>query len=150
MANHGYVTSRRNFNKDQVLSDLHEINQRRFGGLLTIENDPTTSELFILFDNYQAFSMWISSNKTLEFRHQLGWGFYVEMIFRNELAAKYDGLISDEYDGRKEKQKADPNKYPTYRTWVEATKAHMKGHPMYNQLIELELSLAPNKKFYDY
>lgn len=38
MANHGFITTKKNFTPKQILIDLQEINQRRFKGLLTIED----------------------------------------------------------------------------------------------------------------
>lgn len=116
MANHGFITSRFHFKKDEVEKYLHEINQRKFKGLLKIEDSEwATDAWFISYDDtliYKhpvGFNIWIESKRKLEHRHTHGWGFYLEVVFSSELGFIYDGMISDECC--EERWKPTPKKY---------------------------------------
>lgn len=150
MANHGFVSSKKNLSKEQVLADLQEINQRRFQGLLNIE-DSEWGENGSWFISYlspgemypNGFNIWITSPRKLEHRHTHGWAYYLEIAFSSELGAKYGGKISDECC--EEKWDPDPEKYPTFKAWIERRYGHMKDkHPdSYNELVSMEIETCP-------
>jgi hypothetical protein len=154
MANHGFITSRFHFKRDEVLKYLEEINQRRFNGLLKIEDSEYADDAwFISYDDtliYKhpvGFNIWIESKRKLEHRHTHGWGFYLEVVFSSELGFIYDGMISDECC--EERWKPTPKKYPTYRKWLESRYSHLKKSKdkkmktLYTSLIKDEMSYVP-------
>ena len=130
MSNHGYVTSGRIFKSDEVNSAINEINQRRFGNKLTIEHDKHGWFVGCKIFNkgydikkkskvkYEmGFDLWIETKRKLEFQHNIDdFVWYVESVFINELAHKYNGMISD--DGVDEKWKPDLTKYKSYRQYL--------------------------------
>src|ERR1700727_681283 len=103
MANHGYITTKKNLSAERVAKDLEEINQRRFKGLLKIE-DGAYSDKGSWFISYldpkenhaQGFNIWLTSKRRIEHRHTRGWYFYLELVFSEELGAKYDAVFTDD------------------------------------------------------
>jgi hypothetical protein len=152
MANHGYITSKKHFKEEQVLEDLKEINKRRFKNLLSIE-DSAYGDKGAWFISYQdkgwdyprGFNIWIRSARKLEHRHSRNWGFYLEMIFSEELGAKYNGTMSD--GGFSGTWKPEPEIYVSYRSWLEIRYEHIKDSDseLYNNLISMEMKYAPKK-----
>ena len=144
MANHGFISSRKHFKKKDVTLHLHQINQKRFKGLLKIEedddgwsisyNDPT------IYKKPVGFGMWIRSPRMLEHRHEFGWAFYLEIVFSHELGTIYNGTLSDECC--EEKWKPDPEKYATYKKWLEDRYSHLPKI-LASSLIEDEMRLVP-------
>lgn len=152
MANHGFITSKKNFNAEQIRKDLDEINQRRFKGLLKIENSQwgTKGSWFISYksddqEHPHGFNIWITSLRKIEHRHTHGWAYYVEIVFSEELAAKYNGTISDE--GISDKWKANPLKYPSYGAWLMVLYGHAKkiNPKMFRSVYQMEWKLAPKE-----
>lgn len=152
MANHGFISSKKNFKKDQVLKDLQEINDRRFAGFLKIENSKygTKGSWFISYQGEgwffpEGFNIWIRSPRMLEHRHQHGWIYYLEIVFSSELATKYNGLLSDECCD--DKWKPDVNKYPTYKKWMESQYSGLKKRnpKTWKKLIDSEMDLCPEE-----
>lgn len=150
MANHGYISSKKNLKKDQVYKDLQEINQRRFKGLLNIECAKGWSDNAWEISYHESgekhlkgFTIWISSKRKLEHRHEDFWVFYLEIVFSHELGFKYNGKISDECCD--EKWDPDPNKYPTYKSWLETRYSHLKNKnlELYSELINMEMQTCP-------
>src|SRR5208282_1954153 len=116
MANHGFITTKKNLNAKRVLEDLKEINQRRFKGLLKIEDSNWGSKgsWFVSYQDPKAnfpqgFNIWLTSARKLEHRHTHAWAYYLELSFAEELGAKYNGTMSDE--GHDKKWKPNPKKY---------------------------------------
>lgn len=150
MANHGFVSSKKHFKKEQVLLDLQEINERRFKGLLKIE-DGAYGNKGAWFVSYQdkgwnypvGFHIWIRSARMLEHRHTRSWGYYIELVFAEEMGAKYNGIMSDE--GISEKWKPEPGKYSSYSTWLDILYEHAKTDvpDLYKRVFKSELNLAP-------
>lgn len=152
MANHGFITSKRNFNKEQVLKDLQEINERRFKGLLTIEDSDWSDRgswfVGYYYEGYEypeGFNIWITSPKKLEHRHSRLWAFYLEIVFVNELALKYNGILSDE--GHGDKWKPDVGKYPTFMYWLDTLYGHIKESKpdSYKSMVDLEMEYCPEE-----
>lgn len=150
MSNHGYLTSKRNFHKDQVLKDLQEINDRRFKGMLNIEDSDCGSKgsWFIGYqdegwEHPEGFNIWICSPKKLEHRHSRAWSYYLEIAFANELGIKYNAIISD--DGVDETWKPDPEKYKTFKSWLEIRFGRLKSAKpdSYKILFDLEMEFCP-------
>lgn len=139
MANHGFLTTRKQLTPEGVDRDIKEILERRFRGAVTVEfhdsglKEPPKKEFAVwagwhfkpkeglLKDGYRfEFSAWLNSRRKMEFRHPPSdWAWWAQMIVQDELALKYDGTISDE--GVSERWKATPEKikkYFHYRDWV--------------------------------
>lgn len=150
MSNHGFVSSKRNFKKEQIILDLQEINQRRFKGLLTIVDSKwgDNGSWFISYPEHShpnGFNIWIRSAKKLEHRHTHGWSFYLEVAFSEELCYKYNGILSDE--GITEKWKPDPSKHLTYTDWLDDKFGYYKNnillYPTYLLMFNLEMKSLP-------
>ena len=115
MSNHGYVTSKRWFKADQIEEDLKEIVSRRFG-FIPIKRDD--NGFAIGFGYPYEVEMWVENVHKLEFRNPMPqWCWWIQTVIQNELAIKYNGIISDE--GVSEKWKGKANKYPTYDDWLD-------------------------------
>jgi hypothetical protein len=126
MANYGYVKVQKVIDPYAFIKALHEINTRRFGGLLKIE--PMTDEThgwFVSFlvrvvENENGIwyvvgrHFWLSKNRK-KIVQPHGCGNYlnewVDNVFLNELGAKFSGMIED--DGCEETWKPKPKRYPT-------------------------------------
>lgn len=152
MANHGFITTKTFLKKEKILEDLQEINNRRFKGLLKIEDSNWSNKgsWFIGFQqegwlNPEGFNIWIRSPKKLEHRHSRTWAYYLEIVFSTELAAKYDGILSDE--GHDEKWKPDVKKYPTFQSWLDSCYCNLKkNHPKsFKQMVDLEMEYCPEE-----
>ena len=144
MANHAYVTTRRILTPEVVDQDIREIVTRRLKDEVTIEfkkfgklpkktsyKGYESWEIWALWrfepksqkikEPWRfGFEAWQMSHRKLEFRHPHGeWAWWAQMILREELAYKYDGILSDE--GISDRWKATPEKlkkYAHYRDWV--------------------------------
>lgn len=156
MANHGFITSKKNFNKEQVRKDLQEINERRFGGLLTIEDSDwgkngswSISYKDDRLDYPLGFNIWLCSPKKLEHRHSRGYAYYLEIVFSEEIGAKYNAIISDE--GHSDKWKPNPQKYSKFMDWMDILYGHAKiSMPdAYNSIVSMEKKSIP-KGFEDF
>lgn len=154
MANHGYVRSKRNFKEEEVFKEIQEINQRRFDGKLNIEDSDYSAKgswfiSHIVNNSVEGFNIWIASPKKLEHRHTRCWATYLEIVFSNELGKKYNGIMSDE--GHDDKWQPNPEKYPSFKVWLDILYGHMKDlHPeSYKNMIEFEMMYCP-KELIDY
>jgi len=111
MANHAFVKLPKPMKNAGLLKMLKTINDKRFGGKLSIEkysNGMTIEEL----------PVWMASPKKVEIRHQLGGdvGWWIDIVVINDIALMTGGEISDE--GVKEKKwKGVEGKYPSVWAW---------------------------------
>lgn len=152
MANHGFISSHRHFKKEQVALDLQEINERRFKGLLKIE-DSEWGEDGSWFVSYQdsgweypkGFNIWIKSPRMLEHRHTQNWAYYLELSFANELAVKYNGLLGDESDD--EKIKPNPEKYSTFKKYLDSRYCdfYKRNPKSCQQILDIEWEYVPEE-----
>lgn len=81
-------------NKDQLLSDLKEINSNRFNNLFDISyflyNE--NHSFCIQFKN-TVFDIWLDNNPTCKISFKSYWLTYIQIIIINELAIKYNVKI---------------------------------------------------------
>lgn len=147
MANHGYVTTRKHLLADLINLDLMEINERVFKNKLTLTRDATNYWTFEYPNppdgRYYSFPVQLTNKNKLEFRHQMGdWNFWAQNQVAEELALKYNGLISD--DGVSEKWKAE-NKTPHYKDWVKRSWYRMAPKPVAFAMTKLQLKSVPKE-----
>jgi hypothetical protein len=135
MANHGFLTTRKQLTPEQVDRDIKEIIERRLGGIIkvtfdTYKDEPSKDGHWAgwqfkpkegtVKEGHFEFGAWLNSRRKMEFRHPHGeWSWWAQMILQQELALKYNGTISDE--GVEERWKVTPRqikKYFHYRDWV--------------------------------
>lgn len=144
MANHAYITTHHRLTKDRVFQDLQEINQRRFKGLLEVKDSDWSKKgsWFICHPQTptRGFNIWLTSQRKLEYRHGSNWVFYTEVIFSEELGAKYDGRMSD--DGCPERWQPRPDKYPSYQAYLEHQYRDCPQE-IRERLMPLDLSYVP-------
>ena len=142
MANHGFVTTRKWLNPEQIRQDLEEIIDRRFKGKLQICEEGSAEDVPFwcqiepknMNEPWEyKFSVQLTTGRKLEFRHPPNdWAFWAQVVFQNELGEKYEGMISDE--GVEERWRPIAEKFPTYKSWVHhlhqpmsSDKAHIKA-----------------------
>lgn len=145
MANHGFVTTKKWLTGDRVEKDIKEIIEERFKNKVPIVRTEDSFE--IGFEYPWSFGCWVENCHKVEFRNPMpDWCWWVMAVIQNDLAIKYNGLISDE--GVNGYWKGVQNKYPTFRLWVKARHAHMKNPGKWileNLMLYLELySNAPD------
>jgi len=153
MANHGYITSRKHFDAEQIENDLREINERRFKSLLTIEPDSEWKDGKSWFISYkdktwewpEGFSIRIVSPQKMMHQHECGWALYLGIVFSNELGAKHNATMSDECDDGE--WEPHPSKYPTYKDWVEYSWKWCKDrHPLqFKKCVDEQMEYVPEE-----
>lgn len=147
MGNICYLTPKDPINVEKITADLEQICQVRFQGLLEITqswedgrvNDfkgtaaiksgyrPTDGDVGEIVSGWRlefkdsdlGYNLYLHSTGDLSHKHrgnQLV--FWTSTLIHNELAIRYNGLISDE--GIPDIWEGDTSKYPTYRSWVKA------------------------------
>jgi len=125
MANHGFVTTNKWLTQDKVKEDIEEIISRCFKNkiFLVINGDNSFS---IGFEYPWNITCWFENCHKVEFRNPApDWCWWIMFVIQNELAIKYNGLISDEGTGE-EKWKGIPNKYPTFKSYLNGRFSHIK------------------------
>ncbi|CAB4196819.1 hypothetical protein UFOVP1290_339 [uncultured Caudovirales phage] len=151
MANHGFITTKKNLKKDNILLDLHEINQRRFKSSLSIEetNWSGRGAWYISYkvpgqDYREGFHIWLTSSRKIEHRHAHNFAAYLETSFTEELGVKYNATMSDE--GISDKWKPDPEKYKTYKLYYNEIYGGAHAIPgFFEKLLKNTLSHVPKE-----
>ena len=161
MANHGFVTTRKHLTVEKIDADIRRLAAHYFGPAAAAEGpedcDGMLASWWIYFndDDNEGFSVWLMTKRKLEFRHPLGsyglrrWG---QQIFTEELAAKYEGRISDQ--GWEGYERPDVEKINTYRKWVdlmlsccgEPAETHLRGE-YFKHLGEIERGIPALGEF---
>lgn len=153
MANHGFLTSRKTFKPDRVFECLNEINQRRFKGTLIISYDKKGSSVdsglwniaYSKSKHSESFNIWIVNKNKLETRHTQRSDFmwWVKWVLWDELAFSFNGTISDE--GIEEKWKGQPNKYPTFSDYIDASMELVKTPLISDAMIAYKIHSVPRR-----
>lgn len=146
MANHAYVTSRRWFKPDVVEREIREILKSiDVWGVVELSRDDKWFEVKL---DQEYLSLWVETNRKLEFRHPRNHFLYwIMCVLQNEFAYKYDGWISDEGLGD-ERWRGEKNKYSTYEEFLKPT---LKGYetlpkPLRNKMIDLYVKYDPRNR----
>lgn len=119
MANHGFITTKRQLTVEKLKAALDEINKRRFRGLLELPKDGDSGFVITVKDLVER-PIWVASRRKIEIRHGGGGGdfaWWIDAVVLNDLALAFDGVISDEGVG--DKWRGVENKYPRYREFRE-------------------------------
>jgi hypothetical protein len=140
MGNITTIKTRRKLKYEDVTADLREINQRRFDGLLDIQEMAPDGWRIGYVDMY--WELWKSPTQKgwLTHKHGRHWLCWVDMVYSNELAIKYNAKVSDE--GVEGSWKGEPDKYPTCESWFEAMISPLVDSTA-SQIIDLEISMVP-------
>lgn len=130
MANHSFITSRKIFKQKQVIKDVEEILAKHVRKNYTIQYEGDAIFIDVWHDDkvyYTAVHMWIANKNKLEFRNRFPgeFGTWIHFLIQNELALKYNGHISDE--GVNETWRGEPNKYDTYKAYIEKKASFRKN-----------------------
>ena len=117
MANHSFVTTKKWLKPDRVEEDLKYILEKRFGDTISYTRD---GDYFTVgFEYPWRCEFWVENVHKLEWRNGgPDWCWWVQCILHNEFALLYNGTISDE--GVSEKWKGTQNKYPTFKSYLNA------------------------------
>jgi hypothetical protein len=150
MGNICTIKSRCKLKYDQVTTDLHEINRRRFNNLLEIQEVVEFDCWNICFNGQVGFTIHKSPRYKgrLTLKHGRHWWMWVDVVVTNELALKYNGSITDE--GVSGSWKGTAGKYPTIHSWFEAIAADVmpvaqpSAKAAIKQMLDLDLSLVPD------
>lgn len=136
MGNISRVSSKKNLTPKGVTAQLHEINERRFGGYFRIEvitqgldEDSTAWWGFSEPDgDSPLWGFWLSeSRRRIEGKHPRPgwhWCYWAWATFQNDLGASWSGRISDE--GVEETWAPVKDKWPTLQDYLTST---MEGLP---------------------
>ena len=126
MANHGFMTTRKFMKVEDIDSHLRAFMEKRFPGIdYEIEGpfdmDPELGGWLIRFFNepHEAFQVWLTSRRKLEFRHPLGprVPYWAQALFQHEMGKLYEGRISD--DGYEGFSKPSPDDMGTFKKYVD-------------------------------
>lgn len=120
MANHGFITTKRQLTVEKLKAALDEINKRRFRGLLELPPDGDSGFVITVKDLVER-PIWVASRRKIEIRHSCGGGdfaWWIDAVVLNDLALAFDGVISDEGVG--DKWRGVENKYPRYLDFKKA------------------------------
>jgi hypothetical protein len=121
MANHGFISTRRNLTPEILYDALVGISRERFDGKIEIVRDTGWGwgSCSIRIADDQSCPYWLKSRRKIETAHKcwgsLGW--WIQTVFINDLAVRFDGTISDE--GVREKWRGRKGKYPTFRKMLQ-------------------------------
>lgn len=126
MANYGFLTTRYKLTADRVHADILDIVRIRFRDLLQVQRRDFNKRETLwgvqpkraVRDAYMyEFEARLLTPHKMQFRHPPNqWAFWAQVVITNDLALRYNGLISDE--GVCEKWRGKPGVYPTYRSWL--------------------------------
>lgn len=128
MSNHGWVKSKQKLDPNQIDKDLAELNERYFHNQINIQPDIRRWTLTcpnLPVHPHDYIMLWFNTKnmKSIEFRHPHSeFMYWVSCVIRHALAAKYNGVITDESDN--EKEHPDLEKYDTLEKWVEMRYSH--------------------------
>ena len=120
MANHGFITTRKNLTIDHLMAMINEINLVRFKGKLSVSLRDSVAIIALSESETMEIPFWLASKRKIETRHSFNgdMGWWVSSVFTNEIALKIGGTISDE--GVSEKWKGSPDQYPTLKSWLDS------------------------------
>ena len=157
MANHGYVTTKKHMSIEKIDADLREFISRHCGGVATVEGPFDISDelagwlVKFLDDDYATFQVWLHTRRKLELPHPMGANvpYWAQTLFQHEMAAKYNGRVSD--DGYEGHAKTDPDRINTYTKYVDLMLSHLTSkrakaacRGMYNAFIDRKLKDMPS------
>jgi hypothetical protein len=128
MANHGYVKTRKAMKPEAITAMLADLNITHFKGNLKVEYckgeesswGPHIWELAYFSDKEYAHRIcWLNNNHSFEMRHGGGTHFawWLDSVVTNEVAACYNGMISD--DGIVGKWKGEVGKHADLHKFLE-------------------------------
>lgn len=121
MSNHGYVHTKLPMTKDDLLATIDELNKSHFNGNITLEVDPDPKNSYIdaFWKGDYCRQFWLENKKKFEISHRGGndIAWWVGGVITNAIAIKFNGYISD--DGCEGKWRPNPEKYTTYRTYLD-------------------------------
>jgi len=148
MSNIAFITTRKHLKSYDIPSLLSQINDKRFDGKLTIKLvDGGWNVSFLengLDTGKYGFGFWFHSvsPKKLAVKWPHGpWMTYVFVVFKQELAALTNGVLSDESEPGT--YLPTPNKYPSYKSWIELSCSRIKKSPYYDEHLKIEMGYAP-------
>jgi hypothetical protein len=165
MSSTNYITTRKHLKSYDLLTLLRKINDKRFGGMLTVNpagvlsrNTPIRRKWVFPYGNprviYQGkclFPVWDdlefrakSARKLAVRQPETAWMVYVDIVFRHELGKMTHGILSNEDEGLGTWKPA-PKKYPSFRVWTEQRHEimrHVLPH-RFEEAVDRDMALVP-------
>lgn len=100
MQSHCSIKFNRHLEPNNIEQDINEIIHNRFNDILIVEAHIAPNEICdwnIKYDNTHNFNLCLKTNEIIELIHPLDiWDKWAQLIFEDELVAKYKAIISDE------------------------------------------------------
>jgi len=146
MANHGYVKTKKFMNAESVHEFLTNLNETVFKDVLNIKQEDNYWEISCKDEKIQGQRQcWLQTKRTFEVRHCYGGDFFnwIDAVIMNELAVKFNGMITD--DGVENRWKGVPDKYPTFKSWMELMWSHVKSKKFVSYFIGIAKTEAPKE-----
>jgi len=132
MSNHAYVKTKLKMSPEKITSLVEHLNNTIFKNCLKIEHGKGgwgkyTWQVSVLPDEATELNeriFWINDSKHFEIRHGGGGNFiwWIDTIITNEIALKFNGIITD--DGHGDKVKPE-RKYNSFRKFNKMMSAHL-------------------------
>ena len=160
MANHGWVKSKKVIPPELVSEILDELNKKLFKGNLQIEYSISTPESpgygehtwvlrYVSEEKEWASRVcWLDTPKKFEMRHGGGskFAWWIDTAILNEVAVRTNGTIYD--DGDDEKSKGVPNKFDTFKSYLDLDSYQFVKPEVASCLLNFEKQHTP-KEFHD-
>jgi hypothetical protein len=116
MSNISFLTTRKHIKSYDIPALLQKINEKRFGGKLTITTGYGVGGVSL--NDCDSFEFYQHSAKKIGAKSPHNpWMEYVCVVVRNELGAMTNAVLSDEDEGLGT-WKPNPKKYSSYKKWV--------------------------------
>lgn len=142
MSNIAFITTQKYVRSYDILGILESINNKRFGGKLTITGSGGNWVVGYQ-DDWDGLDFYADSARKIHVKHPHGmWWEYVGVVFRHELGKVTKAILSDE--STEETWKPSPKKYLSYETWIRKLHSSWKDKnpASYEETIQIELSYA--------
>lgn len=131
MANHADIKTKLPMTAIELQALFDELNKTHIKSLLTFDAgpaaDPKDKTYFweIYAGKQWIRQCWLNSPKSFTMRHGGGstWDWWVDHLIVHTIAAKYDGIITD--DGCGEREKGEPEKYATFKMFFQRYYRHI-------------------------
>lgn len=123
MTNHGFINIKEKMSLEQIKKDILVIGKKYFRNCIIVKKfkDKTYGDCLDVMFKHNAnkiMVLWCNEDDIIEIRPDNVWGLdWIEATIKHNLSYKYRAPIGDEGIGY-ETYMGEPNKYPTFRSWV--------------------------------
>lgn len=144
MSIHCFMKTLKKLYAEEVEKDIKEIAHKKFNDLLKITTCIKDNEICgwdVRYDETHGFPISLKTHENIDFTHPLdNWSKWVQVVFEDELAIRYDARMLDE-EYPKQELKPEPEIHITFRKYLESTIHHSSCWK--KALIEIEIARLP-------